>query len=117
MSKEEIELSMCDDRLLFMKGKKQIELTITEIYEILVDDKVFSLMSHFNKKWATQKEVKIIFSIGRDRLQDLVVSGYIRADPGSGFKTSTRLYCCEDLDNYLKAHSSGSTPKIMRGKK
>jgi hypothetical protein len=68
-------------------------------------------------QWATQKDISKTFNIGRDKLNELVLDGYIRSTPLSNTEKSKRLYCCEDLDHYLKARSAGRQPRIMRGKK
>lgn len=68
-------------------------------------------------QWATQKDIAASFNVGRDKLNELVAAGFIRKTPLSPTEKSKHLYCCEDLDNYLKARSAGRQPRIMRGKR
>ena len=60
------------------------------------------------KLWATQPEIKQIFSgVGRDRLRLLALEGFVRVDPG--LNNGKKTYSVEDVDRYLKYHSAGRT--------
>lgn len=67
------------------------------------------------KQWATQKEIKEIFSIGRDQLAEWVVAGYIKVENG-GKPGATRRYCCSDVDKVMTRRALGRSPQKVRGK-
>lgn len=68
------------------------------------------------KEWATQEEVKVVFSIGRDTLGEWVRKGWIKVQ-GGGKPGATRRYCCEDIDRVMTRDALGRGQLKVRGKK
>lgn len=67
-------------------------------------------------EWAEAKKVHEAYAIHPRKLKTLELEGFIRSLKQGTSKQAQKLYCCADVDSYLKALSAGKKPKIMRGK-
>jgi predicted site-specific integrase-resolvase len=70
-------------------------------------------MYGFVKQWATQQEVKEIFSIGKNQLGEWVRAGYIKVF-GGGKPGSTRRYCCEDIHRVMTREALGKKQILIK---
>ena len=70
-------------------------------------------------QWLGAKGIQIAYGIGRDYLREITTMGYVRVSPlGNGkSENAKKLYCCEDVDKYLKYKAAGHEPIVMRGKR
>jgi hypothetical protein len=72
-------------------------------------------MPTLEKKFAKEKDACFIFSIGKNKLHEMVDGGYVRFN-GGGRPGSDRRYCCEDIEQYLLREAAGRPQRIMRGR-
>jgi hypothetical protein len=72
-------------------------------------------MYRISKEWAKQKEACFIFSIGKDKLFEIVDAGYVRVQ-GGGKPGADKRYKCEDIDRYLTRDAAGRGQLEVRGK-
>ena len=67
-------------------------------------------------EWAEARKVHEAYSLHPRRLKQLETEGFIRSYKAGTSIQAQKLYCCSDVDSYLKALSAGKKPKIKRGK-
>lgn len=72
-------------------------------------------MPTVSKEWAKEKDACFIFSIGKNKLHEIVDSGYVRVQ-GGGKPGSDRRYKCEDIDRYLTRDAAGRAQLKVRGR-
>lgn len=67
------------------------------------------------KEWAKEKDACFIFSIGKNKLHEIVENGFVRVQ-GGGKPGADRRYKCEDIDRYLTRDAAGRSQMKVRGR-